>query len=30
MTDNEYQSMKAKLDELRKRLDDIERKNEEA
>lgn len=30
MTDNEYQSMKAKLAELRKRLDDIARKNEEA
>lgn len=30
MTDNEYQAMKAKLAELRRRLDVIARKNEEA
>lgn len=28
MTENEYKEMKARLDDMRKRLDEIERKNE--
>lgn len=30
MTENEYRDMKAKLAAIRKRLDDIDRKNEKA